>query len=254
MTPRLEIAVLVCCALFLVSESSAQPKPTPTPTPKVDAPAAQLLEKMSRAYANLKSLEVEGVETMESTDLRNNVVATGRGRFRAAYLFPNQFRIHEGALKTSADDANPMRRTILAISDGKEIRSSDPEAPYKDVSKAKAPTQRISDDPNATPGPISFCADLLILPLFANPAARLTRNAESVTRIEDVVIGSDTCPAIAIKMPFGQLSTVVVLDPATSLIRRYTTTSVSAGIQKTLRTLAVDFSKPNREVDPAQFE
>lgn len=250
MTPRLQIAMALCCALFLVRGSSAQPRQAP----KVDAAAAQLLEKMSHAYTNLKSLEVEGAETMESTDLHANVVTTGRGRFRAAYLFPNEFRIHEGALKTSADDNKPMRHTILAISDGKEIRSSDPEAPYKDVSKAKAPAQRIADDPNATPGPISSCADLLILPLFANPAARLTRNAESVTRIEDVVIGPDTCPAIAIKMPFGQLSMVVVLDPNTSLIRRYTTTSISPGIQKAVRTLNVDFSKPNRDVDPAQFE
>ena len=249
MTPRLQVAVLLCCSFFLARSSSAQPKP-----PKVDAPAAQLLDKMSHAYTNLKTLEVEGVETMESTDLRKNVVTTARGRFRAAYAFPNQFRIHEGALKTSADDTKPMRHTILAISDGKDIRSSDPEAPYKDVSKAKAPAQRIPEGPNATPGPISAVADLLIVPLFANPAARVTRNAESVTRIDDVVIGPDTCPAIAIKMPFNQLSIEVVLDPTTSLIRRYTTTSISPGIQKTVRTLAVDFSKADREVDRAQFE
>jgi thiol-disulfide isomerase/thioredoxin len=198
-------AALISFTAFNWSRSIAESVPTTSPT--ISPQAHELLNQLHDAYASLKSLSITG--TLKSDFDIDGVHAANIAKFSGLYSSPGLFRSE--------------------MTDGDAIAGNTGDNFY-----VFFPSKNRYDIFDAPKGPIHLdslgedLADLLCqqdlslaLALSTDPAATLSRNANSVVRAKDIQLDGRACPAIAIAGP--ETDVTLVIDPSTHLLRRVLT-------------------------------
>lgn len=214
--------------------------------PAVISPdAAAVLEKLSKAYADLKSLDLTGKLSGEfdvEGDAKNE-----NAEFTSSFAAPNKFR-HElkddsvvGSTGAKLFIHNKARNIYLTSdAPAKKVMSEELPDPFADV----LGSQNLS----------------LLLAMSSDPTKELTRPYTKIDKAADVTVDGKTYTALAMSNPAGRPSTTVLIDPSTSLLRRATMDVASeiaarrgAPVKKAIVTVDYTTSAVNAPAKDEQF-
>jgi thiol-disulfide isomerase/thioredoxin len=197
--------LLVTFAAFNLSHSIAESVPTTNPT--ISPQARELINQMHDAYAALKSLSITG-EAKSDFDI-DGVKAANSAKLSGLYSSTGQF--------SSEMQAGPELDAI-AGNTGDKLYVFFPSRNRYDIFDAPKPPVHLDSIGEDMSDLLCDQNLSLALALSADPAATLSRNANSIVRAKDVQIDGRACPAIAISGP--QTDLTLVIDPTTHLLRR----------------------------------
>jgi thiol-disulfide isomerase/thioredoxin/outer membrane lipoprotein-sorting protein len=230
------------------TKSSTAPAGAPellatTKPAEVTPAAAPLLEKVSKAYAELKSLDLAGTLAgdFDVDGQKENQKIEMTGSFAA----PNQFR-------------HAMKQDLIVGSTGEQLYIY--EAGRKIFSKTDAKKERTRTSALPDPfGRVLIDQSLsMALAVSSDAAAELKSLYEKIDKAADVTIDGKAYPALLATNP--QEHVTFAFDPQTNLIRR-ATIDLSSMIRKRgaadvkQATLTMDYSAstPNAATKPEQF-
>lgn len=172
-------------------------------SPKVSAEAKSLLDKVTAAYANAKTMELAG--TIQADFDVSGQKMNQTGKFEAIFLSPIQFR-------------HQLQEDVLLGSDGKQVYIYSEKAKMYRTWDVSQDASKLSELPSVVPSILQQQNPALLLALAQDAGKELTENTSEVTLADDVEIEGTKYPALHLTEENGD--TTVVLDPQTSLVRR----------------------------------
>lgn len=224
----------------VVTQSPAEAAPA---GPKVSADAKPLLEKLSAAYANAKSMEMAG--TIQADFDVSGQKMNQSGKFEAIYHSPIEFR-------------HQLQDDVLLGSDGAKVYIYSEKAKMYRTWELPKGASRLSEMPMVVPSILQQQNPALLLALAPDAARELTEHTTEVSLAADVEIDGAKCPALHIVEDNGD--TTVVLDPQTSLVRRVVV-DMKKGLQQrgqgqvnnAILTFEYTKTDPQAQTKPEQF-
>jgi len=215
----------------------------PTKPAEIAPDAAPLLEKLSTAYKNLKSLDLTG--TLAGDFDVDGEKRAEKVEINAAFAAPNQFR-------------HAIKDELLVGSTGDQLFVFEPRVKLYRTSDAKKDRVSLADMP-APFDQILLDQNLSLAMAMSNdPAGDLGKLYQKIAKAADISIDGKAHPALAFTNDHETLT--LALDPQTSLVRR-----ASFDIAKVLKkrgaqdvakaVLTMDYptSTPGATTKPEQF-
>jgi peroxiredoxin len=215
----------------------------PTKPAEIAPDAAPLLEKLSTAYKNLKSLDLTG--TLGGDFDVDGEKRAEKVEINASFAAPNQFR-------------HAIKDELLVGSTGDQLFVFEPRVKLYRTSDAKKDRVSLADMP-APFDQILLDQNLSLAMAMSNdPAGDLGKLYQKIAKAADITIDGKAHPALALTNDHETLT--LALDPQTSLVRR-----ASFDIAKVLKkrgaqdvakaVLTMDYptSTPGATTKPEQF-
>ena len=225
------------------SSTTKQAASAPAKPAEIAPDAKPLLEKLSSAYKNLKSLEING--TLAGDFDVDGQKSNEKVDVTASYAAPNQFR-------------HSLQDNLLAGSTGQQLyvfeggsklyKTVDAKKEKVSVTEYPDPFDRILLDQNLS----------LALAVSSDPAGDLGTVYQKIAKAADVTIEGKAHPALLLSNDHETVT--LALDPQTNLLRRATFDITPAlkkrGAQDVAKaTLTMDYPKtsPGATTKPDQF-
>ncbi|HUR46766.1 MAG TPA: hypothetical protein VMZ27_12890 [Candidatus Saccharimonadales bacterium] len=168
---------------------------------QISGEAAILLQQMITAYQKLDVAELDG-NIWARFEMEDGVREVNT-KFNSAFHQPNQFK-------------HVLQQDLLIGSSGETV--------FVFQKSANAFFETNQDLTAALPTPLPQMLQAqnpsLLMALAKNPLVPLGMSIEQITRLEDVVVGDRSCPALSIKPADGDYNVLVLLDPDTKLLKR----------------------------------
>lgn len=221
----------------------AEVAPPTTAPAEISPEAATVLEGLGAAYSKLKRLDLVG-------SLAGDFDVAGRQEnnkvdFSTAFQAPNKFR-------------HDVKDEALLGSTGEKfyIFMKEPNMYLlKDAPKSKVMSDELPDPFAELIGGQNLS---LVLALSQNPSEELTRSYRKIEKSADVKVGDKSYTALSMSNNAGSPKATVLIDPATSLVRRATIDIseqlVSQGapeVKKAQVTIDYTSSTPDAAAEPA---
>ena len=206
--PLVGLTVALVASAGLAAEPATAPTAAPaTAKASVTPEAAAVLEKISSAYANLKSLDLSG-------NLSGEFDVAGqkenhKADFTTSFAAPNKFKheVKDEALMGSTGD-----KLYIYTKDRNLYLTAD------------APKDKVMSD--ELPEPFSQLIGAqnlsLTLAMSKDPTAELKKSYQKIDKSADVKVGETSYTALALSNAVGTPSTTLLIDPQTNLVRRAT--------------------------------
>jgi peroxiredoxin/outer membrane lipoprotein-sorting protein len=206
--PLVGLTVALVASAGLAAEPATAPTAAPaTAKASVTPEAAAVLEKVSSAYANLKSLDLSG-------NLSGEFDVAGqkenhKADFTTSFAAPNKFKheVKDEALMGSTGD-----KLYIYTKDRNLYLTAD------------APKDKVMSD--ELPEPFSQLIGAqnlsLTLAMSKDPTAELKKSYQKIDKSADVKVGETSYTALALSNAVGTPSTTLLIDPQTNLVRRAT--------------------------------
>ena len=205
--------------------------------------AAPLLEKLSNAYKNLKSLDLAGTlgGDFDVDGQKSNEKIEITGSFAA----PNQFR---HAIKSDLIAGSTGEQLYVFEGVRKLYKTSETKKEKTSITEMPEPFDRILLDQNLS----------LAMALSSDPAGDLGKVYQKISKAADVTIDDKAHPALLLSNDHEVVT--LALDPQTNLIRRVNFDITKAlskrgaqDIAKAVLTMDYSTSTPDGATKPEQF-
>ncbi len=222
--------------------ADAAPKPS-KPKANITPEAQAELDALTKAYGELKSLELTGSMNFDA-DIDGEAQKKS-SPFKGSFAAPNQFK-HE------------MKEDLVVGSTGEKQYLFVPKRKLYITAKAAQTRADFSKSPSRASAAIGQQNPGLLFALSENAATALLTDATDVSKLPDEKIGQQSFTALNVKKPRNEQ--VVLIDSSTHLVRQ-----IRVDIAKTLAadgapnvksaTLTFDYGTvtPNADVKPEQF-
>ena len=216
---------------------------SPATKPAMDADAKKLVDEMTSAYADLKSLQLAGTVKADFQAAGQN--QTQETKFTGAYKSPAMF-VHESP------------EQVKVVSNGKELYLYNvKENKYLKLDAPPAKVE-IAQLPPPLPGLLQQQDISLLMALTKNPASFLQGDGVTPATGPAETIDGKSYPVLAMK---GEGPTVMLaLDPETHLVRRMTVDLADSmkkqgvpDVKKAMVVMDYETSKPGADVADAMF-
>src|SRR5437762_432352 len=186
-------------------EKAAAATTSPTTKAVIAPDAKDLVEKMTRAYADLKSLELTA--TISSDFNVDGQKSNESAEFHASFAAPNKFR-HE-----VKDDG-------YVGADGEKVYAYTKEKNVYMTADASKQKVMLADLPDPVAFPLASEDLSLVLAISPDPLAELSAVYPKIDKAADVSIDGKPHPALKLTDKQNRSPLTVALDPSTYLIRR----------------------------------
>ena len=223
--------------------TSAAASAAPAKPAEIARDAAPLLEKLSAAYKNLKSLDLAG--SLASEFNIDGEKLNEKVELIASFAAPNQFR-HE--VKGELVVGSTGSQLFVIETRGKLYRTSDAKKEKDSIMEMPDPFDRILIDQNLS----------LALALSSDPAADLGKMYRTIAKAADVTIDGKAHPALSLSNEHETVT--LALDPQTNLIRRVSSDIAKSfkkrgaqDVVKAMLTMDYPTSTPGAATKPEQF-
>ena len=216
---------------------------SPATKPAMDADAKKLVDEMTSAYADLKSLQLAGTVKADFQAAGQN--QTQETKFTGAYKSPAMF-VHESP------------EQVKVVSNGKELYLYNvKENKYLKLDAPPAKVE-IAQLPPPLPGLLQQQDISLLLALTKNPASFLQGDGVTPATGPAETIDGKSYPVLSMK---GEGPSVkLALDPDTHLVRRMTVDLADSlkkqgvpDVKKAMVVMDYETSKPGADVADAMF-
>ena len=178
--------------------------PVAKPSVTITDEAKALMDKVSTAYLNLRSLEVAGTVSQD-LDVAGQKQKQER-QFGATYQQPNRFR-HE------------LKDEVVMGSTGQKLYTySRRDNQYV---MSEAPAGKVDQDklPYPIPNMLEMQNPSLLLAMLKDPSHWIRENNTQIIKGENVTVGGTACPSLQMSGPTVPTVTLAV-DPHSGLLRR----------------------------------
>jgi hypothetical protein len=174
-----------------------------TQTIELSEEAAVLLQEMIGAYRTLKIAELDG--TIWARFEMEDGAREFTEKFNSAFHQPNQFK-------------HVLQQDLLVGSSGDKIFL------FQKSANTFFETNVPHVSPGSLPAPLAQLLQAqnpsLLMALSKNPLTPLGLEIERISRVEDVMAGGVSCPALSIKPAGADYKVLLLLDPITKLLKR----------------------------------
>jgi peroxiredoxin len=206
----LALAALLVGTTIARGEDEPQPATAPAvtqPAANVSSDARQLIDQISTAYTQLKSLTLAGTISGD-LQVASSAPEKHSADFTSSYVAPNRFR-HE------------VKNDVLIGSTGQKIYTFQGEQNV--YTQAEAPKDRVASKnlPKDVAGLLTEQDPSLLLALVKSPADELLTDITDASKVEDTKLGDTSYPTLKLVQKDKSIIQIVS-DPQTHLVREMT--------------------------------
>jgi peroxiredoxin len=206
----LALAALLVGTTIARAEDEPQPATAPAatqPAANVSSDARQLIDQISTAYTQLKSLTLAGTISGD-LQVASSAPEKHSADFTSSYVAPNRFR-HE------------VKNDVLIGSTGQKIYTFQGEQNV--YTQAEAPKDRVASKnlPKDVAGLLTEQDPSLLLALVKSPADELLTDITDASKIDDTKLGDTSYPTLKLVQKDKSIIQIMA-DPQTHLVREMT--------------------------------
>jgi peroxiredoxin/outer membrane lipoprotein-sorting protein len=204
--------------------------------------ARQLIDQISSAYSQLKSLNLAGTVSAD-LQVSSSTPEKHTADFTSAFVAPNRFR-------------HDMKDDVLIGGTGQKIYTL--QAEQNVYTQAEAPKDKVAskDLPKDVATLLSEQDPSLLLALVKNPADELLRDVTDASKIDDTKIGESSYPTLKFVQKDNSIVQIMA-DPQSHLIRQMTFDLTGPLKQRrpdlTRAVITIDYTKVTAD-EPAKDE